>query len=65
MNPIAAAFERAGFYSLPTYSKRELQERFANNIINKFIEGKGKATRKELKEFLAIQLEEYHNKRNM
>lgn len=63
MNPLARMLEQAGFQSLPMWSKEKLQEQFADNIIRKFIEGKGKATKKELKEFLAKQLEEYHRKR--
>lgn len=44
------------------WSKEKLQEQFADNTIHKFIEGKGKVTRKELKDFLAKQLEEYHRR---
>lgn len=57
--------EQTWVQSLPTWSKEKLQEQFAENIIKEFIKGEGKATKKELKEFLAKQLEEYHRKRLM
>lgn len=66
MNPIVRALENAGYRSLPYHSKNDLQEEYAEKILQKFIEAKtNHPTRGELKKFIKIQLEEYLHKRSL